>query len=141
VYGLDEKFVEEWKKLDNWFYDFYKIERIGFEVSNLGRIRYDDIYLLQEAEKYGYLTISKELNKKKYPDLKVKTFSKYVYYYISAGFYGNPNGKCIHHINNNGYDCRPENLILLTPPQHSKVHGFPVKGDDNSYEKVSQVGQ
>ena len=141
VYGLDEKFVEEWKKLDNWFYDFYKIERIGFEVSNLGRIRYDDIYLMQEAEKYGYLTISKELNKKKYPDLKVKTFSKYVYYYISAGFYGKPNGKCIHHINNNGYDCRPENLILLTPPQHSKVHGSPVKGDNNSYEKVSQVGQ
>ena len=66
----------------------------------------------------------------------------YVYRFVAAAFFPNyKEGLHIHHINNNGYDCRPENLILLTPEQHSKVHGFPVKGDNNSYEKISQVGQ
>ena len=32
------------------------------------------------------------------------------------------NGKT--YTDNNGYDCRPENLILLTPEQHSYVHVF-----------------
>ena len=35
----------------------------------------------------------------------------------------------IHHINNNGYDCRPDNLIPLRPREHSKAHGFFVSSD------------
>lgn len=32
--------------------------------------------------------------------------------------------RVVHHINNNGYDCRPENLILVSWKQHSAIHNF-----------------
>ena len=62
--------------------------------------------------------------------------SKEVYRFIAAAFYPNyckvyeeKQEYDVHHINNNGYDCRPDNLILLTPREHSKAHGFFVSGD------------
>ena len=47
-----------------------------------------------------------------------------VYTLIAMGFLGKKTGDHydVHHIDNNGYDCRPENLVLLTRKQHNAVH-------------------
>ena len=43
---------------------------------------------------------------------------------IAMGFLGKQigDGYDVHHKINDGYNCRPENLILLTREQHNKVH-------------------
>ncbi len=130
VYGLSESFKEIWRKVP---------DNKKYTVSNLGRIKLNGILVHQDDENFnGYLKMTKTTEGKDSDNR-----SENIYIFVAKAFFSleELHGKCIHHINNNGYDCRPENLILLTPPQHSKVHGFPVKGDDNSYEKVSQVGQ
>ena len=47
-----------------------------------------------------------------------------VYKLIAMGFLGKQigDGYDVHHKINDGYNCRPENLILLTREQHNKVH-------------------
>lgn len=125
---IPENFTEHWEKVPDWFYDYYKIKNLSYEVSNLGRIRIkiDEkyLFLLQDDKigHHGYLVISKD-NEKKYSS--VRNHSVEIYKFISAAFLGKPEDKRIHHIDNNGYDCRPENLILLTKTEHSKAHGFP----------------
>lgn len=127
VYGLSESFKEIWRTVPDY-------NPPKYEASNLGRIRKIDGNIIEQVDapekiNKGYLV----LNEHK---------SIYVYHLVAAAFLPNyKEGMHVHHINNNGYDCRPENLILLEKGQHSIVHNFPVKGDDNSYEKVSQVGQ
>lgn len=130
VYGLSESFKEIWREVP---------DNKKYTVSNLGRIKLNGILVHQDDENFnGYLKMTKTTEGKDSDNR-----SENIYVFVAKAFFSleELHGKCIHHINNNGYDCRPENLILLTPPQHSKVHGFPVKGDDNSYEKVSQVEQ
>ena len=134
VYGLDENFKEIWKVVPKWFYTLKGTTDYKYEVSNLGRIRFNDKnnekkYLLQKAEKYGYLKIS-DANPGEF------NHSINIYEFISSAFLGESIGKHIHHINNNGYDCRPDNLILLTPTQHSKVHNFKISQlkEDPNYE-------
>ena len=130
VYGLSESFKEIWREVP---------DNKKYTVSNLGRIKLNGILVYQDDENFnGYLKMTKTTEGKDSDNR-----SENIYIFVAKAFFSleKLHCKCIHHINNNGYDCRPENLILLTPPQHSKVHGFPVKGDDNSYEKVSQVGQ
>lgn len=126
VFGLSKNFKEEWVPVPDWFYSFYNVAVLNYEVSNLGRIRIDNTILIQEAYKDGYLVISKNNDVP-----QVKNHSVEIYKFISAAFLGNPNGRDIHHINNNGYDCRPDNLILLEPRDHSKAHGFFVISDTN----------
>ena len=127
--ALLKDFKEEWRPIQEWFYAYYNIKNLSYEVSNLGRIRIGKEYLLQDDKEgyHGYLVISKE-NVEKNP--LVKNHSVEIYKFISAAFLGSPADKQIHHIDNNGYDCRPENLILLSPRQHSKAHGFFITGDD-----------
>ena len=125
VYGLDCNFVEKWVQVPDWFYTMYKLASNNYQVSNLGRIKINDTILLQEAYKDGYLVISNKNNISGIGDN-----SKEIFYFISAAFFGKSNGKVIHHINNNGYDCRPDNLILLEPREHSQVHGRYIKPDD-----------
>ena len=130
VYGLSESFKEIWREVP---------DNKKYTVSNLGRIKLNGILVHQDDENFnGYLKMTKTTEGKDSDNR-----SENIYVFVAKAFFSleELHGKCIHHINNNGYDCHPENLILLTPPQHSKVHGFPVKGDDNSYEKVSQVEQ
>ena len=109
---------EIWKDLTN-INGFTK-----YSVSNKGRIKFDNEILTQEdeSEKYGYLIIDKNKTKR-------VSHSTYVYTLVAYAFLGKkPNdGKHVHHIDNNGYDCRPENLILLDSEQHSYVHGFSCK--------------
>lgn len=129
VYGLSESFKEIWREVP---------DNKKYTVSNLGRIKLNGILVHQDDNNFnGYLKMTKTVEGKDSDNR-----SENIYIFVAKAFFSNyKEGMHVHHINNNGYDCRPENLILLTPPQHSKVHGFPVKGDDNSYEKVSQVGQ
>ncbi|MBP3710364.1 MAG: HNH endonuclease [Treponema sp.] len=94
-----------------------------YEASNKGRIRWNgqlikqDDELKGESKHIGYLVLDRE---RRY---SVNHYC-YVYTMIAMAFLGKKpdDGLHVHHINNNGYDCRPENLILLTRKQHAKVH-------------------
>lgn len=128
VYGINEN-KEVWKKLDE-----FKNE--DYSVSNYGRIKHFDKLVKQEEHKElsGYLYMTGYLNDENTEFSGNTTIE--VYKFIAAGFYPeyckvyeNPYGYDIHHINNNGYDCRPDNLIPLKPREHSKAHGFFVSSD------------
>lgn len=113
IYGLQDDFVEIWKEDPRYSDKKYK-------VSNLGRIKLNNIIVLQDDNNLdGYLKMTKTD-----AGNKADNVTDTVYNFIAATFLGDPKGKCIHHINNNGYDNRPENLILLEAEQHSYVHGF-----------------
>lgn len=90
-----------------------------YSVSNFGRVKYENTILTQDDElnKYGYLVLDPEHTKN-------VAHSVHVYTMIAYGFLGKipDDGKHVHHIDNNGYNCRPENLILLDAEQHSYVH-------------------
>lgn len=129
VYGLSESFKEIWREVP---------DNKKYTVSNLGRIKLNGILVHQDDNNFnGYLKMTKTVEGKDSDNR-----SENIYIFVAKAFFSNyKEGMHVHHINNNGYDCRPENLILLEKDQHLKVHGSLVKGDDNSYEKVSQVGQ
>lgn len=96
-----------------------------YSVSNKGRVKFKGKLISQddEARTYGYLVLDPENN---YAGV---SHSVHVYRLVAYAFLGLKPGdekqRHVHHIDNNGYDCRPENLILLTAEQHSFVHGFP----------------
>ena len=127
VYDIDDSFKEIWKKVS-------LKTAVPYCVSNLGRIAkivkeengniLEKEILLQKdiKNKKGYLFISYENDKEKNDCFNHST---YVYEFISNAFLGDKGNKRVHHIDNSGYDCRPENLILLTKDEHSKAHGFP----------------
>lgn len=113
------------KELDGeHFKDAFKYFGFPVQVSNFGRIRYKSSILKQEdnLESHsngGWLWLN-------CPELKVLHHT-YVYQLVTDTWLGpNPGNKKDgwyhrHHINNNGYDNRPENLIWLTPEEHSKI--------------------
>ena len=109
---------EEWRMLPNDEHYF---------ISTMGRVKYDNAIVQQDdAEKHGYLKldVEKKLNVDHYVN---------VYTLVAKAFLGKKEGDGydVHHIDNNGYDNRPENLILLTRTQHNAVHRD---------EKMSQEG-
>lgn len=100
---------EEWRELPNCK---------KYSISTMGRVKYDDKIVPQDdAEKTGYLKL--DVDKKLNVDHSVP-----VYRLVAKAFLGKKecNGYEVHHIDNNGYDNRPENLILLTRTQHNAVH-------------------
>ena len=117
---------EIWKEIDYTGWSKY-------QVSNKGRVKWNGQLIKQDdeikdgRECTGYLV----LDRKRECACDHKT---YVYVLVAMAFLGKKSGDGlhVHHINNNGYDCRPENLILLEPHQHSKVHGFQVSTDTDS---------
>lgn len=96
-------------------------------VSNLGRVKFKDEIIPQKNKdgKPGWLILAKD---KSSGEIVLNT-SKFVYNFVSDTFLVKPldTATHCHHITNNGYDNRPENLIWLTPEQHSAVHGFEIK--------------
>ena len=89
-----------------------------YSISNMGRVKYNDTIVQQDdAEKTGYLKL--DVEKKLGVDHTVN-----VYALVAKAFLGKKEGDGydVHHIDNNGYDNRPENLILLTRTQHNAVH-------------------
>lgn len=122
------------KKYFSKFYNEQKIPKFNdeiwveikgwekYSVSSKGRIKLTKTneILTQDDEdgKYGYLVLDK--NK---PGIDHTT---YVYTLVAYAFLdkNKDDGQHVHHIDNNGYNCRPENLILLSKEQHDYVHGF-----------------
>ncbi len=89
-----------------------------YSISNMGRVKYDDAIIRQDdTGKVGYLKL--DVDKKLKVDHSVN-----VYTLVAKAFLGKKEGDGydVHHIDNNGYDNRPENLILLTRTQHNAVH-------------------
>lgn len=111
-YSEDEK--EDWKSLSH--IPGYK----NYWVSSYGRVRIGDYVIEQDDfNNSGYLKLDPYRKYKGRVDHEVN-----VYTLIAMGFLGKEynDGYDVHHINNNGYDCRPKNLILLTRKQHIAVH-------------------
>ena len=113
-----------------------RLSQKGWErifVSNQARVKYlkddGDLEFLNQDEDpsiwdFGYLVIDPE---KKYPELHklVSTGYPRVYKLVAMAFLGKNeyegDGSVIHHIDNNGYDNRPENLIWLTREEHNQI--------------------
>lgn len=113
VYGLSESFKEIWREVP---------DNKKYTVSNLGRIKLNGILVHQDDNNFnGYLKMTKTVEGKDSDNR-----SENIYIFVAKAFFSNyKEGMHVHHINNNGYDCRPENLILLEKDQHSIVHNFP----------------
>jgi hypothetical protein len=91
------------------------------EVSNLGRIKIDGVLQKQEEMTYGYLYIN--LNDK---------INYNVYRMVGETWCPCPVEETtrywqVHHITNNGYDNRPENLIWVNSVEHKFIDPFPHK--------------
>ena len=100
---------EEWRDLPGYSH---------YSISNMGRVKYDNAIVQQDdAEKTGYLKL--DVDKKLKVDHSVN-----VYTLVAKVFLGKKEGDGydVHHIDNNGYDNSPENLILLTRTQHNAVY-------------------
>lgn len=95
--------------------------RINLEASNYGRIRYNYQIVKQKDEtpdKKGWLI----------PCENIPGY-KYVYQIVCdiwLGFNPGRDGNYFHrhHINNNGYDNRPENLIWVSKEDHREIHKY-----------------
>lgn len=129
VYGVEIE--EKWEVVADYSNE-------DFKVSSYGRIKHrssnkEEYRLVYQDEDpcdlyKGYLRPKRYLTEDK---IDYKGSKNYSYHFIAYGFFKELWGKGldIHHINNNGYDCRPDNLILLEPREHSKAHGFFVSSD------------
>ena len=107
---------ETWRDLPGW-------EK--YSASSYGRIRLNkkdgSSEILKQYDvkgRYGYLKLQS--------DKKGINHTEYVYTLIAYAFLGKRknDGKQVHHIDNNGYNCRPDNLILVDCEQHSAIHEF-----------------
>lgn len=108
----------------------------NFFVSNKARVRWitqdGSMIILHQDEdpslpgSIGYLVVDAE---NKYPELHNLNQRKYLrtYTLVAMAFLGKQkyeyDGIHVHHIDNNGYNCTPENLILLDRDTHFRfVH-------------------
>lgn len=100
-------------------------ENPKYLVSNKGRIKVNGIIQHQTEEidsktgnpKWGYLVLE---------DKNLR--QTYIYNFVAFTFLGKVSGDGyhVHHITNDGNDNSVENLVLLTPVEHSLVHGFKI---------------
>ncbi|GHU66817.1 hypothetical protein FACS189447_08340 [Spirochaetia bacterium] len=124
---LKEKgqFYHEYKNLElipgEEFSDFPEFPEI--KVSNLGRVMHKGEILQQEprSEKdYDYLCV----NIPEYYHFPILVYELVAKTYLLKD---NPNPQkywIIHHISNNGFDNRTENLMYVTCEQHTEIHNF-----------------
>lgn len=92
----------------------YKFDDKKIECSNYGRIRIDEKIVKQEKLRRGYLVAD-------IPEFKKSGKEIWTYRIIASVWVVRPNSNEIlhvHHITNNGYDNRPENLIWLSQKEH-----------------------
>lgn len=98
------------------FRKYPKNEKI--EVSNLGRIKLNNEIIKQWDD---------DINGKGWLYVKIGeiiSYPKYVYRFVAETWCKKPDetdGWEVHHISNNGYDNRPENLIWIKHDQHIKI--------------------
>ena len=86
-----------------------------YTVSSVGRIKYNGVIQKQKDDKIQYVTLADESLRK-----------EYIYNFVAFTFLGKIEGDGFHthHITNDGYYNTVDNLVLLTPEEHSYVHGF-----------------
>lgn len=94
------------------------------EVSNLGRVRINDKIAAQadkNCQKVGYLQLEYCQKIKKAWDVIPEN---YIYQMVAKVWLGVPDGEnwVVHHITNNGYDNRVENLIWADKSLHDEIH-------------------
>lgn len=128
-FNLDNEVFKE-----ELFRVYYQNEdsNLNIEVSNLGRIRINK-RIAEQTEKYnnynkeykniGYLQLKyceDEYIRKAWKVIK----ENYIYEMVAKMWLGIPDGKNweVHHITNNGYDNRVENLIWVKKDDHIKIH-------------------
>lgn len=117
LYALEKKNGEKWVLLSNPGYTRYAVSsngRVAFKIKERYFVIEQD-----DANSPGYLYLNP--NKEYYVDHNIE-----VYKLIAMGFLGKTlsDGYDVHHIINDGYNCRPENLILLTRAQHNAIHSI-----------------
>lgn len=131
-YSTKLKDLEEKGKTETWVslkdHPGYK----NYSVSNFGRVKfYDKIIKQDDPTSKGYLKLD--------PDGGIQNIDHHVNVYtlIAMGFLGKKIGDHydVHHKDNNGYDCRPDNLVLLTRKQHNAVHAKDKIEDIESFLK------
>lgn len=101
-------------------------------VSNKGRVK-----LQNNLEEPILLTQVDELDKNANPHFGYLVFDPnqlpriiqhnyHVWRIIAMAFLGLNEGDqlVVHHIDNNGYNCQPENLILVSKEEHASIHQF-----------------
>ena len=68
--------------------------------------------------------------------LKIVGLGLYVYQMVADAWLVDKYepGMEIHHITNDGYDNRPENLILVSATEHEKIHCGNYGKEDNEYK-------
>ena len=146
---------EKWRKCETYTYYGYEIY-----ASNRGRIKvngeictlYEEISKNPKKEEYkeqltkslfnvliknqenhiGYL-LAKIPNAIK-RNANHEYFGQYVYRMVADAWLVNKNEKrtIVHHITNDGYDNRPENLIFVSSDEHNQIHygNYGKKDDD-----------
>jgi len=120
-----ESFEKYPKNINIAYYNFRNILKNCkevIEVSNLGRIKVNNKLLEQKQEKHGYLYVNLFDNNLKY----------YVYRLVGETWCPCPvkitnKDWQVHHITNNGYDNRPENLIWVNTIEHRIIDPYPLK--------------
>jgi len=98
---------------------FKKHSKKDVEVSNLGRVKCGECILEQyDPQNNGYLFIDIKSSE--------KTISEKVYRLVAETWLERPDlcYNTVHHISNNGYDNRIENLMWVTEWQHAMIHPF-----------------
>lgn len=115
---------ETWKSISG---------RPGYEVSDLGKVRWKNRILNPSADHKGYLRASfwTENGSRK----------KYIHTIVAAEFIGKrPDGAVIRHINGIKTDCRAENLAYGTRSQNEAdkaLHGTAVIGQRHHSNKLT----
>jgi len=118
-YSIEPKLLEENGKSEKWVQLKDHLGYTKYEVSDFGRVKFDGKIIKQDdPTSKGYLRLD--------PDGEIRNLDHHVNVYtlIAMGFLGKKIGDPydVHHIDNNGYNCRPEKLVLLTRKQHNAVH-------------------
>lgn len=120
---LENNIEEEWKFLSNPGYTKYAVSsygRVALKTSKGYEIIFQD-----DGNSKGYLKLDPA--RKYWVNHKIE-----VYKLIAMGFLGKTfsDGYDVLHKINDGWNCRPSNLILLTRPQHNAVHNkTPIPAD------------
>lgn len=120
---------EEFIPYDNFLHSTYnfrefalsaEMQKIKIEVSNLGRIKLNDVVAHQFQGKYGWLYV--KINNKNIYDVYRLVAETWVRCPVEDTLnYSDHNCWIVHHITDNGFDNRPQNLIWMSWNDHGKL--------------------
>lgn len=113
---------EQWRPVNYYRHPNYQVY-----ASNLGRIKRNGKILQLYEYHHGNLTPSNLDSKTRIGYLKATGLGLYVYQMVADAWfpdytYGASTDQEIHHITNDGYDNRPQNLIILSKSAHSQIN-------------------